>query len=100
MSKVFRIEFPGTDFEPLELSQGARLATELTAVNSPILFGCRSGICGTCLVEVEHEPGAILEPAADETEALEIFAPGNRRARLACQMRLTGNLCLRKIEAC
>jgi ferredoxin len=100
MSEHCRIEFPGTEFKPLVLPRDAKLAMELTAVNSPILFGCRSGICGTCLVEVEHEDGAILAPARDELEALEIFAPGNQRARLACQMKLTGNLCLRKIESC
>ena len=95
--KQFHIEFPGTDFEPLLLEAGVRLSTELTAVNSPILFGCRSGICGTCLVEVES--GSIDEPEADEKEALEIFAPGNPKARLACQLHLTGDLCLRKIQS-
>lgn len=99
MSEFFRIEFPGTEFEPLVLKQDASLVTELTAVNCPILFGCRSGICGTCLVEAEHEDGAITAPAKDELEVLEIFAPGNPAARLACQMRLTGNLRLRRIES-
>lgn len=96
----FYIEFPGTEFEPLLLEKGARLSSVLTAVNSPILFGCRSGICGTCLVEAEAESGTVEGPDADESEALEIFAPGNPGARLACQMRLTGNLCCRKIESC
>lgn len=100
MPELFRINFPGTDYQPLELQRDVSLAMELTAVNSPILFGCRSGICGTCLVEAEHEQGAIAAAAGDELEALEIFAPGNPRARLACQIRLTGNLCLRKIESC
>ena len=100
MSDSFQIEFPETDFPPLELDDGARLALELTAVNSPILFGCRSGICGTCLVEAEHEGDAFTPPRDGEQEVLEFFAPENPKARLACQIRLTGNLRLRKIETC
>ena len=99
MSESFSIEFPDTEFPPLVLDKGAKLATELTAVNSPILFGCRSGICGTCLVEATYQDGTFVEPDSDENEALEIFAPGNPKARLACQMRLTGRLSLRKIQS-
>lgn len=100
MSESFHIEFPGTAFEPLELQCGVSLAIELTALNSPILFGCRSGICGTCLVEVESAAGALADPSVDEAEAVELFAPGNPQARLACQLQPTGNLRMRKIEPC
>ena len=99
MSDFFRVEFPHTSFPSIELPKGVRLAVELTAVNSPILFGCRSGICGTCLVEADYADQAFAPPSSEEKEVLEIFAPGNRRARLACQLRLTGNLRLRKLEA-
>ena len=99
MSKFFRVDFPHTPFPPVELPQGVRLAVELTAVNSPILFGCRSGICGTCLVNAEYVDQEFAPPSDEEQEVLEIFAPGNRRARLACQLKLTGNLRLCKVEA-
>ena len=42
------ITFPDSDHEPLELARGESLAIELDIENSPVLFGCRTGICGTC----------------------------------------------------
>ena len=96
-----RIEFPGTSFAPAELPDLASLPLHLTVQNSPLLFGCRSGLCGTCLIEVEALDGAsILEgPDAAEAEALEIYAPGNPRARLACQFVLSAAIRIRKIQS-
>lgn len=95
-----RIEFPGTSFAPVDLPDLASLPLHLTVHNSPLLFGCRSGLCGTCLIEFETLAGeALLSPDAAEAEALEIYAPGNPRARLACQLVLSADLRLRKIES-
>lgn len=98
MSETHRVHFPGSGFASLDLPEGVTLSTELTAVNSPLLFGCRSGICGTCLAEVEVLSGSCEPPAEEEAEALEIFAPENPKARLICQMRLTAEMSLCKIE--
>ena len=69
------------------------MSEHLTIENSPVLFGCRTGICGTCLVEVEEERnGQLLAPAADESELLEIIAPDLSRARLACQIELRADI--------
>lgn len=95
-----RIEFPGTSFPPVDLPDLASLPLHLTVLNSPVLFGCRSGLCGTCLIEVEPaREGAIEPPDAAEAEALALYAPGNPQARLACQMPLTGDVRIRKIES-
>jgi ferredoxin len=95
-----RVEFPGTDFESVELADLASLPLHLTVQNSPLLFGCRSGLCGTCLIEVEAlGPEQIAPPHADEIEALELYAPGNLRARLACQLVLTADIRVRKIRS-
>lgn len=93
----YRIEFPGTTFQPLELESDAELSLALTAANSPILFGCRSGICGTCLVEAKALNGELPPPCDGEAEALSIYAPGNPNARLACQIPLATDISLRKI---
>jgi ferredoxin len=98
MADRHRIAFPGTDFPALELERETELALVLSVVNSPILFGCRSGICGTCLVEVETLNGKIRPPGEDEKEALSIYAPGNPKARLACQFPLTADVNMRKID--
>ena len=95
-----RIEFPGTAFAAVDLPELASLPLHLTVQNSPVLFGCRSGLCGTCLIEVEPLGVEGVEPPdADEAEALEIYAPGNPRARLACQLVLSAAVRIRKIQS-
>jgi ferredoxin len=55
-----------------------------------IAFGCRSGACGACMVEVV-EGGAALGAAADEEiEFLEELGGSRDQHRLACQCRLYG----------
>ncbi|WP_334848454.1 2Fe-2S iron-sulfur cluster-binding protein [Nostoc sp.] len=70
------------------------MSEHLTIQNSPVLFGCRTGICGTCLVEVI---GDILPPQPDEHEMLETLAANYPYARLACQLDVIGNVELRKV---
>ena len=94
----YRIEFPDSGFAPLELPEGSALPLQLDALNSPLLFGCRAGLCGTCMVELEPlGEGSIAPPGEDEREALELYAPDNPRARLACQVKVTGGMRLRRI---
>ncbi len=98
--KTYRVEFPGTDHAPVKLSEGVNLSEHLTVENSPVLFGCRTGLCGTCLVEIALPGDDRLEPpGAEEVEALSIYAPGNTQARLACQIHLTVDIRLWKIES-
>ena len=93
-----RISFSPATHRPVSLARGALLSEHLSIENSPLLFGCRTGICGTCLIEVEEEAnGKLIEPAPDELELLEIIAPGNLRARLACQIALRADLRIRYI---
>jgi len=90
------VSFPGTHHRALALAPGSNLSEHLTVENSPVLFGCRTGICATCLSEIE---GAIPPPDEEEREILEIFAPDNPRARLACQVKLTADLRVRVLSA-
>lgn len=92
------ISFSPASHPPVRLPYGALLSEHLSVENSPLLFGCRTGICGTCLIEVEAATnGELGEPAADELELLEIIAPENQRARLACQIAMRADLCIRYI---
>jgi len=97
--KQHTITFPETDHAPATLPEGANLSENLTIINSPMLFGCRSGICGTCLIHVEEGYERLIPPAEQEREALEIYAPGNHMARLACQVSLVADISLKKIES-
>ncbi|NEU74885.1 (2Fe-2S)-binding protein [Hassallia byssoidea VB512170] len=83
------IRFTQSNYQPISLEKHQKLSEYLTVQNSPVLFGCRTGICGTCLVVVE---GDIPPPSEEEKEILEIFAPGNEQARLACQIDLTNDI--------
>jgi len=93
----FTLTFPGTAFGPLELPAHAALSQALTPANSPTLFGCREGVCGTCLSRVFAVSGALAAPDAHEREALEVYAPGEPDARLLCQLKLTADISIQKI---
>jgi ferredoxin len=95
----FTIDFPETSHPSLTLPEGTTLSRELSVLNSPLLFGCRTGICGTCLVEIVEGFENLTPPKADEAEALTVYAPKNPRARLACQLFFNTNIALKKIEA-
>ncbi|MDF1662714.1 MAG: 2Fe-2S iron-sulfur cluster-binding protein [Planctomycetota bacterium] len=101
MIETFEVSFgdstglDGQSFPAVELSAGAALSEELDIHNSPVLFGCRTGICGTCLVTAE--PLYAGEITEDEQEILDVYAPGQKGVRLACQMRLQGPLSLRPL---
>jgi ferredoxin len=96
MSAFCQIFFPGTDYPPITLQPHENLSEHLTIQNSPVLFGCRTGICGTCLVEVM---GDIPPPQPDEQEILETLAANNPHARLACQIDITANVEMRELKA-
>ena len=94
----YKIEFPDTDYPTIELDKNAKLSEYLTPTNSPLLFGCCNGICATCLIELEGADGLIAPPDEEEFETLEIYAAENLKARLACQLKLTANIKIRKID--
>lgn len=85
------ISFTDPNFVPVELPDGAPLAEHLTIQNSPILFGCRTGICGTCLVSVTDLSFDLEGPTPEEREVLEMIAPDDHHLRLACQLKMKGN---------
>ena len=95
MTKKCNIQFIETNYQPIELEINQNLAEHLTIENSPILFGCRTGICGTCIVAVE---GDIPPASEEEKELLEVLAPENPKARLACQIQLTNDIQITTIK--
>ena len=92
------VSFSPASHCPISLARGSILSEHLDVANSPMLFGCRTGICGTCLIEVELQGnGELACPSDDEKELLELIAPGNPRARLACQIELRADIRIRYI---
>ena len=97
MSAEHEIRFPGSSHAAVRLPRGAELSRHLTVENSPILFGCRTGICGTCLVEVTAD-ASLPAPDEDEREVLDVIAEGNERARLCCQIDLQADVAVTVLE--
>ena len=93
----FEIAFEGSDKAPVKLEEGTCLSENLTVENSPILFGCRIGICGTCAIDVVEHQG--LHPRTpEEVEYLDALAGECPSFRLACQIRLNANIRVRKVS--
>jgi ferredoxin len=87
------VSFSPASHTAVSLARGSILSEHLDIANSPLLFGCRTGICGTCLIEVEaEENGELTPPSADEKELLDLIAPDNSHARLACQIELCADI--------
>lgn len=92
------VSFSKVSMPAVELSDGAALSEILTIQNSPILFGCRIGICGTCLIEVIDSKDPLLPRTPDENEFLEAIAPGNPQWRLACQIHINTDITIQPAE--
>ncbi|MFP5387492.1 MAG: 2Fe-2S iron-sulfur cluster-binding protein [Bacteriovoracia bacterium] len=92
----WKVEFDNSENEPVMLNDGDNLSEKLTIQNSPILFGCRIGICGTCAIEVLHSDSELPPRTHDEIEFLGAMAPGRDEVRLACQIRINTNMKIRK----
>jgi ferredoxin len=90
------IEFADSPFDSIEIATGQPLAEVLTVQNSPVLFGCRTGICGTCVVGVV---GDVAVASQDELEILELYASDNPTARLACQLSVRGDVVMTSIAS-
>lgn len=94
----FRVSFGSTGRAPVELEEGNALSETLTVQNSPLLFGCRTGICGTCLSVVDAAPGALPAPNEEEKELLSLLCPTEPRARLACQLRACAQISIEPLK--
>jgi len=90
--KKHSVYFDNSKHPALQLPEGSNLSEALTICNSPVLFGCRTGICGTCKVRLDVIDGKIDDTSPDERELLRIICAGDPRARLACQIRLTADI--------
>ncbi len=68
---------------------GSRVIEISEKVNSGIVYGCREGDCGTCLMKVVQGMEHLTEPSALESRLLkEHFAGAD--FRLACQAQVLG----------
>jgi ferredoxin len=82
-----------TNGDNIQIEEGTLLSEGLDITSSPILFGCRTGICATCLVKV-HSGSEYLPPLTeDEQEVIELSTE-EKDCRLACCLSLKGDITL------
>ena len=98
MTKTYEVDFGALGKVEGRLPHGANLSEVLTIENSPLLFGCRTGICGTCLSKVVPRSGTLPPPSEDEKDVLSLLCPNEPRARLACQIKLSADLTIEPIK--
>ncbi|MDR3214444.1 MAG: (2Fe-2S)-binding protein [Azoarcus sp.] len=68
---------------------GTRLIEVSEQAGAHILYGCREGECGTCLVEIVSGAENLSDPSVLEDQILkDLTAPWNHR--LACQAQVLG----------
>ena len=84
---TIKVHFTKANTAPIELAKGTCLADGMDVSESPIPFGCKDARCGTCLVWVEVLDGELPPPDDHEQDVLDLYAPGEAKARLACQLR-------------
>ena len=70
---------------------GVRVIDISEKVGSGIVFGCREGDCGTCLMKVEEGWNNLSTPSVIEDKLLRENAAG-KHYRMACQAQVLGDV--------
>ena len=70
---------------------GARVIEISDKVGSGIIYGCREGDCGTCLMKVEDGWENLSTPSVIEDKILRENSAGKHH-RLACQAQILGDV--------
>ena len=83
-----------TDELEIEVKEGYQLIDMCEDHDTSILFGCRDGACGACMVKVLEGAEHISPVESDEKDFLETMA-AEENERLACQCKVFGDI---KIE--
>jgi ferredoxin len=83
-----------TDEKTLEVAQDYPMIDMCEDHDTSILFGCRDGACGACMIRVLEGADNLSAMLDDERDFLETMA-AEPDERLACQCRVRGDV---KIE--
>jgi ferredoxin len=86
-----------TDKKSLTVDQGSAIIDVCEHHDTSILFGCRDGACGACMVKVLDNPGNLSPMEDHERDFLETMA-AREDERLACQCRVLGDVTIEVSE--
>ena len=86
-----------TDDLSIDVDEGFALIDMCEDHDTSILFGCRDGACGACMVEVIEGQENLSKMGDDEKDFLETMA-AEPSERLACQCKVYGDVKLKVSE--
>ncbi|MDX1902047.1 MAG: 2Fe-2S iron-sulfur cluster-binding protein [Gammaproteobacteria bacterium] len=76
----------------IELPEG----TALTELDNLLMFGCRLGVCGACVMNVTEGEKNLSPKQEDEREFLEMLGYVEDSDRLACQCLVFGDVTIKQ----
>ncbi|MBP6218494.1 MAG: (2Fe-2S)-binding protein [Oligoflexales bacterium] len=79
-----------TDNLTLDVPEGKALIDVCEDVDTSILFGCRDGACGACMIRVLKGSENLSKMQESERDFLETMA-AEKNERLACQCKVHGD---------
>lgn len=82
-----------TDDMTIDVKDGYQLIDMCEEHDTSILFGCRDGACGACMVKVLEGSEHLSKMEDDEKDFLETMA-AEENERLACQCKVFGDVVL------
>ena len=83
--------------EQFTLPHNAYLADAAELALVGLVFGCRAGACGTCVIEVTAGPTHFSPPEDKERSMLSFLGFEQTTIRLACQCRLQGDVTIKQL---
>lgn len=86
-----------TDDKTIDVPEGYALIDMCEDYETSILFGCRDGACGACMVRVLEGAENLSPMQDDERDFLETMA-AEPNERLACQCKVRGDVKLEVSE--
>lgn len=86
-----------TDDLTVEVAQDYPLIDMAEDYDTSILFGCRDGACGACMIRVKEGAENLSPMEDDERDFLETMAAEDDE-RLACQCKVRGDVTIEVSE--
>lgn len=86
-----------TDNKTINVPEGALIIDICETEETSILFGCRDGACGACMIRVLENPQNLSKMEEHERDFLETMA-AREDERLACQCKVLGDVTVEVAE--
>ena len=86
-----------TDNKTIEVEKGSSIIDVCENEETSILFGCRDGACGACMIRVLENPQNLSTMEDHERDFLETMAARDDE-RLACQCKVLGDVTVEVAE--